>query len=165
MALWRPRVGLDLGAVHRDGAELDQAHLARQAHDLHEQVREFQQVKCAKVADRAVDGEVACGQHPECHVLVQLARDPAWTEYTRGVAVDQHLDHHDGVERLVARAGLVVARVEGAEVESVNCGADEVRQVPFGQPLLQRLGQQQHLLRFIREVVRGHAVSTHLPCQ
>ena len=31
------RVGLDLGAVHRDGAKLDQPPLACQAHDLHEQ--------------------------------------------------------------------------------------------------------------------------------
>jgi hypothetical protein len=64
------------------------------------------------------------------------------------------------VERLVARTVLVIARVERAEVESVNGVADEVRQMPFGQPLLQRLGQQQHLLRFVREVVRGHAAST-----
>ena len=34
---------------------------------------------------------------------------------------------------------------------------NEVRQVLFGQPVLQRFGQQQHLLRFVGEVVRGHA--------
>jgi hypothetical protein len=70
-------VGLDLGAVHREGTELDQPHLARQAHDVHEQVREFLQMEGAEVADRAVAGEVARGQHAERHVLVQLARDLA----------------------------------------------------------------------------------------
>ena len=52
---------------------------------------------------------------------------------------------------------LVVARVERAKVESVDGVADEVHHVPFGQPVLQRFGQQQHLLRFVRKVVRGHA--------
>ena len=70
-------VGLDLGTVHRDGAELDQPHLACQAHDLHEQVRELLQMEGPEVADRAVRGKVARCQHPERHVLVQLARDLA----------------------------------------------------------------------------------------
>jgi hypothetical protein len=130
------RVGLDLGAVHSDGAQLDQAHLARQAHDLHEQVREFLQVQCAEVTDRAVGGEVARGQNTECHVFVQLARDLARAEHAGGVAIDQHLDHHGRVERLVARAVLVIARVERAKIQSVDGVANEVGQVPFGQPIL-----------------------------
>ena len=60
------------------------------------------------------------------------------------------------MERLVARAVLVVPCVERAEIESVNSVTDEVRQVPFGQPLLQRFGQQQHLLRIVGKVVRSH---------
>jgi hypothetical protein len=71
------RVGLDLGAVYRDGAELHEAHLARQAHNLDEQVREFLEMEGPEVADRAVRGKVARCQHPERHVLVQLARDLA----------------------------------------------------------------------------------------
>ena len=35
------------------------------------------QVERAEVTDRAVRGEVACCQHPERHILVQLARDLA----------------------------------------------------------------------------------------
>jgi hypothetical protein len=65
-------VGLELGAIHRDRAQLDQAHLARQAHHLHEQVRQLLEVEGPEVSDRAVRGEVARGQHPERHVLVQL---------------------------------------------------------------------------------------------
>ena len=156
------RVGLDLGAVDRDRAQLDQAHLARQPHHLHEQLRQLLQVQGPEVADRAVRREVARRQHPEGHVLVELPGDLARAEHARGVAVDQHLDHHRRVKRLVARPVLVVAGVERAQIERVDRVADEVRQVPLGQPVLDRLGQQQHLLRFVREVVRGHGRQTYL---
>ena len=154
------RVGLHLGAVDGDGAQLDQTHLAGQANDLHEQVAEFLQAQRAEVADRAMRGEVARAQHPEGYVLVQLACDLARAEHTSGVAIQQHLDHHRRVERLIARAVLLVARVECAQVEPVHRVVDEVRQVPFGQPFLHRFGQQHHLLRVVRKVVRGHAATT-----
>jgi hypothetical protein len=64
-------VGLDLGAVDGHRAQLDQAHLAGQLDHLHEQLGQLLQVQGAEVADRAVAREVACGQHPKRHVLVQ----------------------------------------------------------------------------------------------
>jgi hypothetical protein len=70
-------VGLELGAVHRDGAQLDQPHLARQTHHLLEQLRQLQQMEGTELADRSVRGEVARRQHPEGHVLVQLPGDLA----------------------------------------------------------------------------------------
>lgn len=67
------RVGFDLGAVHRDGAQLEQPHLARQSNDLHEQIAELLEVKRPKVAQRAVRREVACPEQAKRHVFVQLA--------------------------------------------------------------------------------------------
>jgi len=154
------RVGLDLGAVDGHRAQLDQTHLLGQLEHLHEQIAQFLEVKRAQVADRAVLGEVACAQHPKRQVLMQPALDLARTEHARGVTVDQHLDHHRRVERLVAGATAGIAGVERLEVQGIDRVADEVRQVPLGQPVLQRCGQQHLLLRFVAAVADGHACST-----
>ena len=70
-------IGLDLGAIHRNGAQLDQAHLARQSHHLDEQFGELGQVQGTEVADRAVRREVVGCQHPKGNVLMQLPGDLA----------------------------------------------------------------------------------------
>jgi hypothetical protein len=134
------RVGLDLGAVDGHRAQLDQTHLSGQLEHLHEQIAQFLEVKRAQVADRAVLGEVACAQHPKRQVLMQPALDLARAEHSSGVAVDQHLDHHGRMERLVARSASRIPGVERAQVKRVDRVADEVRQVPLGQPVLQRRG-------------------------
>ncbi len=155
------RVGLDLGAVDGHRAQLDQTHLARQAHDLHEQVREFLEVQRTEIPDRAVLGEVPCCQHPERQVLVQPALDLARAEHPGGVAVHQNLDHHRRMEGLVARSATLIARVERAQVQRVNRVVDEVSQVARRQPVLRRRRQQHHLVRLIGAVTSGHAVLTH----
>ena len=48
----------------------------------------------------------------------------------------------------------------GLEVQGIDRVADEIRQVPLGQPVLQRCGQQHLLLRFVGAVADGHACST-----
>jgi hypothetical protein len=89
------------------------------------------------VADRAVLGEVARTQHPKCQVFMQLALDLARAENAGGVAIDQHLDHHRWVERLVARTAACVPGIERLQVQRIDRVTDEVRQMPLGQPVLQ----------------------------
>ena len=95
-------VSFNLGAIHRDGAQLDQAHLARQSHDLDKQVSELGQVQCAKVADGAVGWKVVGTQHPKRNILMQLLGDLARTEDPGGIGIDQDFDQHDRMKRLVA---------------------------------------------------------------
>lgn len=57
--------GHDSGARGDHRAQIDQAHLARQTHHLHEQVRELLEVQRTEVPNRAVLGKVACRQHPQ----------------------------------------------------------------------------------------------------
>jgi hypothetical protein len=64
------------------------------------------------------------------------------------------------VERLIARPTLGISEMEGAQVEAVDGVADEICQVPFGQPVLPRVGQQPLLLR----IVLAQAVSA-VVCQ
>ncbi len=148
-------VGLDLGAVHRNRAELDQAHLTGQAHHLHEQLAQFPQMESSEVADRAMRREVVGSQHTKCDIFVQLPGDLARAEHSGGIRVDQHLDHHRRMERLVARTAAFVARVERLQVQAVNRVADEVGQVPLGQPVLQRLRQQYLLLGFVGQIAHA----------
>ena len=70
-------VGLDLGAIYSDGAQLDQAHLTRQAHDLGKQFGEFTQVQGSELTDRAVSRKVVGCEHAKGHVLKQLSGDLA----------------------------------------------------------------------------------------
>ena len=56
------------------------------------------------------------------------------------------------MKRLVAGATALVPRVEGLEVQCIDRLTDEVRQMPFGQPVLQRGGQQHFLLRFVEVI-------------
>ena len=91
------RVGAQLGAVHRNRAQFDQAALAGELDHLHEHRRQFLEVQRAKVAQRALLGEVARGQHPECHVLMQLPGNLARGENAAGVVV---------------QAGILIARLE-----------------------------------------------------
>ena len=65
---------------------------------------------------------------------MQPSFDLARAEYTRGVAIHQQLDHQRRVKRLFARAAFCVAGVERFEVQYINRVADEVSQVPLGQP-------------------------------
>ena len=68
-------VGFYLGTVHRDSAQFDQPHLARQAHDLDKQIGELGQVQRPKVPDGAVGGEVVGTEYAKGNVLVQLLGD------------------------------------------------------------------------------------------
>ena len=81
-------------------------------------------------------GIVLCGQHAQGHVFVQRGSEFARAEGARGIAIDQHLDHHGPVEGLVARPAFGISGVECAQVQAV---ADEVRQMPWATSLAGRL--------------------------
>lgn len=65
--------------------------------------------------------------------------------------------------RVLAGAALGVARVKGAKVQLIDGLADEVGQVPLGQPVLQRAGQQLLLPRLVGYVACAHVTSIPLP--
>lgn len=63
------RVGLHLGAIDRQHAELHDARFAGNPHDLHEQRLEGGQALLPKLGDRSVHRKVAGCQHAIGHVL------------------------------------------------------------------------------------------------
>jgi hypothetical protein len=66
-------IGLDFGTVHRNGPQLDQTHLARQAYHLNKQFGELAQVQGTELPYRAVGGEVLGCEHAKSHVFVELS--------------------------------------------------------------------------------------------
>ena len=64
---------------------------------------------------------------------------------------------------LIARAAASIPRMESGQVERVDRVADVVGKVPFGQPVLQRLGQQHLLLRLVGEIACWHLLTTFTP--
>lgn len=144
--------GLDLDAVGGDGTQFDQPALPRQPDHLHEQGRQLLRMQGAEIAHPPVFWEIAGAEHTECDILVQLPGDLARREYATGIRVQQHLDHHRRMKRLIARPAAGVAGVERAQIERVNRIADEIRQMAFGKPVLQCMQQQKLLLGIIREI-------------
>jgi hypothetical protein len=65
-------VGLDLGAINSDGAQFDQSHFARQAHDLDKQFGELAQVQGSELPYRAVDREVVGREYPKGDIFMQF---------------------------------------------------------------------------------------------
>ena len=107
------RIGLDLRAVNGNRPELDQSAFLRQLHHLHKQVRQFLQVKGAKVAKRAMRRIVARREDPERDIFMQLPGQLARREHAGRIAVHEHLHHHRRMKGLIARTAACIPRMEG----------------------------------------------------
>jgi len=110
-------------------------------------------VPLAKVRDRSVRGEVVRAEHTEGHVLVQLGGDLPRREGAGGVGVDQH---HPGVEGLVARAFVAVARLELAQIHRIDGVRQKEGQVVFRQPIAQRRRKQKTLIGLVSTIIARH---------
>ena len=60
----------------------------------------------------------------------------ARAEDAGSVVVDEDLENRGRMKGSVARAALVIPGVERAQIKTFNVVADEIRQGPFGQPVL-----------------------------
>ena len=135
-------VGLDLGAVQGDGADLGQAGQGTELEDLDEEGLQPSQVDLAEVADGAEVGDVVADDDAAGDVDVAPPHDLPRGSRAGGVAVQQQCDHHPGMERrLTAKLPLVVGE-DGREVESGDGVEEEVDEVAFGEPVMWRGGKR-----------------------
>ena len=128
------RVGLDLGPVEGDPAELDHAGLAAQDEAAEEERGEGGQVATAELADGLVAGTRLAREEHEADITLQAILQLARAGDPGGVAVEEDLQHH---RRVVRRhpSRLVVGRQEGRQVELVHEHVDEGRQAVGGDPV------------------------------
>ena len=136
--------------------QLHQTRLPAQRQYLHKQPRQHFQIVLAKVRDRAEIRRVVRRQHPERYVLHKTLRNPSRGRHPDAVAVQQHLDHHPWMVRRPASALPLVASRDLRQVQLLHDVGDEVSQMVIGQPLLQRLPQQQLLVGVIGKIGLAH---------
>ena len=151
-------IGSNLRPVDRQLAEVPNPGLARQTDHLHKQRLEIRQMTPAKLANRPMARKIPRRQHPKCHVLLQLPRQPSGRKHPRRVPVDQHLRHHPRLIRRLATTVPLVRRVKRRQVQSVHQIAHMVCQVPLRQPIPYIRRQQQPLLRLVRAKRRRHRI-------
>ena len=140
--------GIDLGAVHGDGAKCDQAAFARQFDHLHEQAGQLS----SNVVHGNRTGTYGPGSYRQraprratssCSFLASLRDENTPV----GVGIFQDLDRQSRMKRLIPRPATAPAYVSCPRVEGVDGAADEVREMTFWEPFLKGGGQQQLLLR------------------
>jgi hypothetical protein len=66
--------------------------------------------------------EIARRQHPKGHVFLQLLRQLAREKHSGGETLEQHLDHHRRVKRLIARTNAGVAGVKCVQADLADVG-------------------------------------------
>src|SRR5260370_38649024 len=110
--------------------------------------------------------KVPCRQYSKRHIFFELLRDLPRRERPARIRIEQYFQHHRWVKRLVPpRIGLLVMCVETGVVQLIHHFGDEVRQMPFRQPITQRGREQIALLGLVRSVVGWHASFYQpLPC-
>ena len=150
-------IGLDLGAVESDMAELDQARPAAQGEHLGEQPRQRPQVTLAEVADGAeVRFLQACHRH-EVEALLAGSSNPARGIDPPAVGVQKKRRHH---RRVIGRLAplLGVVRQDRRQVQALaHRLADEVRRMPGRHEVVERRRQQPSLVHVPRTKGFAHA--------
>jgi hypothetical protein len=149
-------VGMKLGPVDRDDADLRQARPGAEQQHLAEQAPQRPLVALDEPRDRCVVGPLLRRQHPEGDVLDARPLDnPRGTNPAR-VGVKQQADHH---RRLVGRTTAPITpigRIEALEVHLLDRRHHEPRQMVLRQPLANIRRHQERLLAITRDEALAH---------
>jgi hypothetical protein len=112
---------------------------------------------CAKPVDRhMVRGEIGA-DHPISHVLPALPLDPPRGPLPPAIRVQDQRHHHRRVIRRATPPIRSIPRIKHRQVHLRDHIQQTPRQMPFGQPLLQRRRHQESLLTINSNEVLGHA--------
>ncbi len=139
-------VGLDLRAVQRNLAEIDQAGLPTQPQHFEEQTFQVRLVVLAEAADCGVVGRLVCRDDLVRHIRLAGPLDPSAGPLACAVGVQQQADHHRRIEGRVADAVGAVLLVKRLQVDLFDGIENEPRQMAFRQPVRQRRRQEIRLI-------------------
>jgi hypothetical protein len=149
-------VGGQLGAVQRDGADLDHPGGGAQLQRRHQEAGQGLLVASAEPRDGHMIRGLVGGQHPEGDVLSAAAFELPGGAHPDGVGVQQHAQQQLGVVGGVAVPVGAVRPVEGSQVELVDHVEDEPGQVAFGEPVAQVGWEQEGLVAVAAQEVVCH---------
>ena len=158
-------VGVNLRAVQRHRAHLQNAHLARQQQHLNEQRLDLFQKPPPERRDGVVIGMIVGGDEAERNAVIGRPLELATRKNARRVAVDQQSKQHRGMIR--RRAGAAIIPAHRSKIEAVDHLDHETRQMALRQPLVDRGRKQKSGLPVNRAEIaqqrtsRRKAESTH----
>lgn len=150
-------IGFEFSPVKGHVPQCHQPRLLAQREDLREQLAQRPQMALSKVADRAKVGRLPRRHSHEVDPLLTRDGDPPRGVAPLAVGIQQQRRHHDGgVWRMPAvfRVGLQ----DGRQVQRVSDQVPhEMSQMPRGNQLMNRRGQQHHLINVPRFECFRHA--------
>ena len=156
------RISLDLRAVDRHMAQLDQAGPLTQLQDLEEQTRERRQMTLAKFRNAVVIWMLVASQYPKGHIIISGLLKLARRQPPSAVTINQQLDHQRRMVRWPPPQVLFVTVQDLAQLQLINHVADVQCQMIVPQPLPQVWRHQQALIQIIRTKCFPHGPqSTH----
>ena len=92
-------------------------------------------------------------EHAEGHDLVRGALDLARAANADAIPIRKKLRHHHRMIRRITALAAVIRVEDRRQIEFHDRLAHEIRQVPFGEPVVQAGRQQHRLIRVIRTKV------------
>jgi hypothetical protein len=120
-------IGMDLGSIQADVAQLQHtSHLGQQQH-LHEQILQLGQERFAKGGQSIVIGVQVAGDEAEWHGLIGRPFQLAGTKDAGGIAIEQQAEQDFGRIRLPTSG--TIPRVDGRQVEVGDQVDHKARQV------------------------------------
>jgi hypothetical protein len=134
-------VGVDLGAVERDRAQLQHPHLAGKLQYLDEQCLDLLEEAPPEHGDRVVVWVLIGSSEAECHRIIRRPLQLAAGEHAGGVAVDQDAQQHRRV--VGGLTGTAVAAKHRPQIQARNHLHHEPRQMLLRQPFIHRWRHQE----------------------
>jgi hypothetical protein len=147
-------VGLELGAVQRDVAELDQSRLPAQAQPLHEQPGQCLEMAPPELIDDAKVRALHPGHRHDVEALLARPGDPPRGVDALGVGVQQERHHH---RRMVGRLAPLLPLVLRQDRREVQLRAHQMRRMARRHEVVDRRRQQPHLVHIPRPKGLAHA--------
>lgn len=154
-------VGIDLRAVDRHHAQLQQLQFLRQQQHLGKRGRKGRGVLAPERGDGIMVGRGVGGDEANRNIAVCRPLDPARGENAVGVAVDQQRQHQPRVVLCLASAPPV--DLERTDVDALDSFDDEMRKLVLWNPLA-KVGRQKKSPRAIMENEIGHGRTHKLIC-
>ena len=133
-------IGVDLGPVQPNRAQLQNPDLPCQNQHLHKQVLDLRQKSPPKHRYRIVIGMIVRGDEAERHRVICRSLQLAARKHPRRIAINQKPQQNLRMIRCGARP--TIASAHRPEVKTRDHFHNETRQMPLRKPLIHRRRQQ-----------------------
>ncbi len=137
-------IGVNLRAVQRHRAQLEQAHLARQLQHPHEQRCNVLEKTPAKRRDGVVVRMIVRRNEAERHRIIRRPLQLAARKHAGRIAVNQQPQQQGRM--ITGRAGAPIAPHHRRQVQPVDHLNNKPCQMPLGKPFIKRWRKQKSRL-------------------